>query len=160
MITMTITEDGEFIDEITFDAANLVARDGGITVIHSDVMQECTGDGLWHWVARAAYRRRARQSSKMRSKPRSGAKLISRPRCPSSTRRRTFRPIRAMRSEMTQASAQSSLMTTSTNCSTTWTRPTRISASAPRWLAATSGCRGAGRPTVWFPASSAVGRCR
>ena len=32
MITVTITEDGQFVDEIQFDAANVVADEGTLTV--------------------------------------------------------------------------------------------------------------------------------
>jgi hypothetical protein len=54
MIKVTITEDGQFVDEIQFDAANVVAYEGALTVIHRDVMQERAGAGLWHLVAHAA----------------------------------------------------------------------------------------------------------
>lgn len=54
MITVTITEDGQFVDEIQFDGANVVAYEGALTLIHRDVMQERAGGGLWHLVAHAA----------------------------------------------------------------------------------------------------------
>jgi hypothetical protein len=46
MITVTITEDGQFLDEIEFDDADVIACHGALTVIHRDVMQGCTGRGL------------------------------------------------------------------------------------------------------------------
>lgn len=53
MIKVTITEDGNFVDEIDFDAANVIAHDGALAVIHRDVMQDCARDSLWHRVAHA-----------------------------------------------------------------------------------------------------------
>lgn len=54
MIKVSITQDGEFLDEIEFDGSNLVARAGALAVIHRDVMDECADDSLWHRVAHAA----------------------------------------------------------------------------------------------------------
>ena len=54
MITVTITEDGQFLDEIEFDDADVIACHGALTVIHRDVMQGCTGRGLWHRVEHVA----------------------------------------------------------------------------------------------------------
>src|SRR5258708_34559919 len=54
MITVTITEGGQFLDEIEFDDADVIACHGALTVIHRDVMQEGSGGGLWHRVAHAA----------------------------------------------------------------------------------------------------------
>jgi hypothetical protein len=54
MITVTITEDGQFLAEIEFDDADVITCHGALTVIHRDVMQEGSGGGLWHRVAHAA----------------------------------------------------------------------------------------------------------
>ena len=54
MITVTISNDGQFADEIQFDDANVVAYEGTVTVIHRSVMQESDGGGLWQRVAHAA----------------------------------------------------------------------------------------------------------
>jgi len=54
MITVTITERGQFIDEIEFDADNVVARTGSPSVVHRHVMQDCRFDGIWYRVAHAA----------------------------------------------------------------------------------------------------------
>ena len=54
MITVTISKDGQFADEIQFDDANVVAYEGTVTVIHRSVMQESDGGGLWQRVAHAA----------------------------------------------------------------------------------------------------------
>jgi hypothetical protein len=43
MITVTITEGGQFLDEIEFDDADVIACHGALTVIHRDVMQGGTG---------------------------------------------------------------------------------------------------------------------
>ena len=43
MITVTIAEDAQFIDELQFDATNVVAYEGAVTVIHREVMQERAG---------------------------------------------------------------------------------------------------------------------
>ncbi len=54
MITMTITEDGQFLAEIEFDDADVITCRDALTVTHRDVMQEASGGGLWHRVAHAA----------------------------------------------------------------------------------------------------------
>jgi hypothetical protein len=54
MITVTITEDGQFLDEIEFDDADVIACHGVLTVIHRDLMEGCTRRGLWHRVEHVA----------------------------------------------------------------------------------------------------------
>jgi hypothetical protein len=54
MIKVSITQDGEFRDEIEFDAADIIAYEGALAVVHRDGMQDCARDGLWHRVAHAA----------------------------------------------------------------------------------------------------------
>lgn len=39
MIRITITRDGELLDAITFDAADVKAHEGGKGVVHRNVMQ-------------------------------------------------------------------------------------------------------------------------
>jgi hypothetical protein len=54
MIKVSITQDGELLDAIEFDAANLFAHAGALAVVHRHVMDECRDEGLWHRVAHAA----------------------------------------------------------------------------------------------------------
>ncbi|MFG3593082.1 hypothetical protein [Bradyrhizobium sp. RDI18] len=54
MIKVSITQNGELLDEIEFDRSNLIDRAGAVAVIHRHVMEECPYDGLWHRVAHAA----------------------------------------------------------------------------------------------------------
>ena len=53
MIRITITRNGELLDAITFDAADVKAHEGGKGVVHRNVMQGCAGDSLWHRAAHA-----------------------------------------------------------------------------------------------------------
>jgi hypothetical protein len=54
MIKVTITQDGERLDAIEFDANNVIASAGGLRVVFRDAMQECSANGLWHQVTHAA----------------------------------------------------------------------------------------------------------
>jgi len=149
MITMSITEDGEFIDEITFDAANLVASDGGVTVIHSDVMQEYAGTG-----SGTGSRMRpivAAQGNLLDARSRGAARGRFRGRAVHPRQGGSGRPPDPdYEIEPEGAAAQSWSKTTFTFCIATI--PTRITGSAAGCSAATrrasSGCRGVGRPTA------------
>jgi len=54
MIKVSITQDGELLDAIEFDAGDLFAHAGALAVVHRHVMDECRDEGLWHRVAHAA----------------------------------------------------------------------------------------------------------
>jgi hypothetical protein len=54
MIKVTITQDGERLDAIEFDADNVIASAGGLRVVFRDAMQDCSANGLWHRVTHAA----------------------------------------------------------------------------------------------------------
>lgn len=106
MITVTIAEDGRFVDEIQFDGANVIAYEGALTVIHRDVMPERAGGGLWHLVAHAAAIVAATFWTHCRARSRRGR--ISTPLYPFSRRRQTFRRSRAcVRSPASSAAASS-----------------------------------------------------
>jgi hypothetical protein len=54
MFKVTISEDGRFIDELEFDADNVVAHSASLSVVHRDVMRDCRFSGIWYRVAHAA----------------------------------------------------------------------------------------------------------
>ena len=54
MIKVTITQNGELLDTIEFDADNVIASAGGLKVVFRDAMQDCSANGLWHRVTHAA----------------------------------------------------------------------------------------------------------
>jgi hypothetical protein len=54
MMKVTVTEDGRLLDELQFDAVNVLHHDGPVAMVHRDVMRECGRDGIWYRVAHAA----------------------------------------------------------------------------------------------------------
>jgi hypothetical protein len=53
-IRVTVTSGTEFLDEITFDDANVVHHDGPVAIVSRDIMKQCTRSEIWHRVAHAA----------------------------------------------------------------------------------------------------------
>ena len=54
MFNVTVSENGRLVDKIEFDEQNIVHCDGGVAMIHRDVMQSRGHNGIWYRVAYAA----------------------------------------------------------------------------------------------------------
>jgi hypothetical protein len=54
MFNVTVSENGRLVDKIEFDEQNIVHCDGGVAMIHRDVMQSCGHNGIWYRVAYAS----------------------------------------------------------------------------------------------------------
>jgi hypothetical protein len=54
MFNVTVSENGRLVDKIEFDEQNIAHYDGGVAIIHRDVMQSCGHNGIWYRVAHAA----------------------------------------------------------------------------------------------------------
>jgi hypothetical protein len=54
MIKVTVTENGQVLDELEFNESNVMHYEGAAAVIHRDIMKHCTRGRFWYRVAHAA----------------------------------------------------------------------------------------------------------